>query len=61
MHILVPLDLVIQARNEGLNQMFDSTQTHKADFLKRLVSESIRFDKMGVQEESIGNYFFGTF
>jgi tetratricopeptide (TPR) repeat protein len=61
MHELVHLDFVIEARKNSLNQMFLSTQKHKADFIKNLEPTIKKFKKMGVSEDNITKYCDGIF
>ena len=61
MHELVHLDFVIEARKAELNQLFISTQQHKAIFLKTLEPTIKKFQKMGVSEEAVNNYTNGIF
>ena len=61
MHELVHLDFVIEARKNNLNQMFLSTQKHKADFVKSLEPTIKKFKKIGVSEDNITKYCDGIF
>lgn len=61
MHELVHLDFVIEARKEGLNQLFVSNQSHKAIFIKGIESTIKQLDKIGIEEDSIANYCSGLF
>jgi Tfp pilus assembly protein PilF len=56
MHELVHLDLVTQARNEGLNQIFISNQQQKAIFIKGLDPTIKKFRKLGISEENTAKY-----
>ena len=56
MHELVHLDFVIEARKEGLNQLFISTQDRKAEFIKTLEPTIKKFTKMGISDEMIAKY-----
>lgn len=61
MHELVHLDLVIEARNNELNQLFISTGSHKAAFIRGLEPTIRRLKKQGVPEDSITKYCSGLF
>lgn len=61
MHELVHLDLVIQARKTGNNQLFTSNQEHKALFIKNLEPSIKKLHKMGVSEDAIANYCSSLF
>jgi tetratricopeptide (TPR) repeat protein len=61
MHELVHLDFVIQARKDELNQLFVSTQHHKADFIKGLEPTIKKFQKMGIAEDAIAKYCTSLF
>ena len=61
MHELVHLDFVIQARKNELNQLFVSTQHHKADFIKGLEPTIKKFQKMGIAEDAIAKYCTSLF
>ncbi len=61
MHELVHLDFVIDARKEELNQLFISTQHHKAAFIKELEPTIKKFNKMGISEEATSKYCNGLF
>lgn len=61
MHELVHLDLVIQARNEGLNQIFISDQAQKRQFIKGLEPTIKKFNKMGFSDKSIADYCSSLF
>ncbi|MCG9880530.1 MAG: hypothetical protein MH472_08025 [Bacteroidia bacterium] len=56
MHELVHLDLVIQARKLGINQLFISNKSHKSTFVKSLDTTIKKFSKMGMSEKSIEEY-----
>lgn len=56
MHELVHLDFVLQARKEGENQLFVSTQSHKSRFIKSLEPALKRLSKMGIAEDSLARY-----
>ena len=56
MHELVHLDFVTQARKEGLNQIFVSTQQQKAIFIKGLDATIKKFRKLGISEENTAKY-----
>jgi tetratricopeptide (TPR) repeat protein len=56
MHELVHLDLVIQARNAQVNQLYITKPHHKAEFIKSLGSSLRKFQQMGISEQSISNY-----
>ena len=53
MHEMVHLDFVIQARNAGLNQMFFTTDAHKALFIRQIDSSVKWLRKNGYTESSI--------
>ncbi len=61
MHELVHLDFVIEARKGELNQLFISTQQHKAVFIKDLEPTTRKFNKIGISDEAIANYHSGLF
>ncbi|HCY77638.1 MAG TPA: hypothetical protein DHV28_17135 [Ignavibacteriales bacterium] len=61
MHEMVHLDLVIEARNNELNQLFISTGSHKAAFIRGLEPTIRRLKKQGVPEDSIAKYCTGLF
>jgi hypothetical protein len=61
MHELVHLDFAIEARKEGLNQLFVSNQSHKAIFIKGIESTIKQLAKIGIEEDSIANYCSGLF
>ena len=61
MHELVHLDFVIEARKGQLNQLFISTQNHKADFIKSLEPTVKKLHKMSIPENSIANYCSSLF
>lgn len=61
MHELVHLDFVIEARKAELNQLFVSTQPHKAEFIKGLEPTIKKFKKMGISEKVIADYCSGLF
>lgn len=61
MHELVHLDLVLQARKLDLNQLFTSTQSHKADFIEGLEPTIKKFKKMGIPDKSISDYCSNLF
>ncbi|MFO0323320.1 MAG: tetratricopeptide repeat protein [Bacteroidota bacterium] len=56
MHELVHLDFIIEARKNDLNQLFISTQQHKAQFLKTIEPSIKQLQKMGLPESSISKY-----
>jgi len=53
MHEMVHLDFVIQARNAGLNQMFFTTDAHKALFNRQIDATIKWLRKNGYNESSI--------
>jgi len=61
MHELVHLDLVLQARERNSNQLFISTQEHKASFTKGLQPTINKFKKMGLKEEQINSFCSSLF
>ena len=61
MHELVHLDFVIEARKVELNQLFISTQNHKADFIKGLEIAIKKLNKKGFSEDSIATYCSSLF
>ena len=61
MHELVHLDFVIAARKGELNQLFISTQSHKAEFIKGLEPTIKKFNKLGISEKSIADYCSNLF
>jgi Flp pilus assembly protein TadD len=61
MHELVHLDFVIEARKVELNQLFISTQSHKAEFIKGLGSTIKQFNKLGISEKSSAEYCSNLF
>ena len=61
MHELVHLDFVIKARKGELNQLFISTQNHKAEFIKGLEPTIKKFNKMGISDKAIADYCSGLF
>ena len=56
MHELVHLDFIIEARKNELNQLFISTQQHKAQFLKTIEPSIKNLQKMGLPQSSITKY-----
>ena len=61
MHELVHLDLVIQARKEGLNKLFTSNSDQKNNFIKGIEPTIQKLRKMGVEDSDITNYCNGMF
>lgn len=61
MHELVHLDFVIEARKNDLNQLFVSTQEHKANFIKKLEPTIKKFNQMGISDKSIADYCSSLF
>jgi len=61
MHELVHLDLVNQARKEGVNQLFISTQVQKSDFIKTLEPTINKLHKMDISEQSLSEYCSSLF
>jgi Tfp pilus assembly protein PilF len=61
MHELVHLDFVIEARKSELNQLFISTQNHKTEFIKGLEPTIMKFNKMGISEQTIADYCSNLF
>jgi Flp pilus assembly protein TadD len=61
MHELVHLDFAIQARKDNLNQLFISTQNHKAEFIKGLEPTIKKLNKLGISEKSIADYCSNLF
>ena len=61
MHELVHLDFVIEARKEDLNQLFTSTQQHKAAFINGIETTIKKLNKMGIAEDAIASYCSGLF
>lgn len=61
MHELVHLDLVIQARKENLNQLFTSTQNHKAEFIKVIEPTIKDLKKKGISDKAIEDYSSNLF
>ena len=55
-HELVHLDLVLQARREGLNQLFTSVNNHKDKFEKAIQPSINKLRKMGVGEDKVAGY-----
>ena len=55
MHEMVHLDFVIQARNAGLNQMFFTTDAHKALFNRQIDASVKWLRKNGYTESSVEN------
>lgn len=55
-HELVHLDLVIQARKAGANQLFTSNQKQKADFIRSMESDIKKLNKLGISEANISKY-----
>jgi tetratricopeptide (TPR) repeat protein len=53
LHELVHLDLVIQARKEGVNQLFTSTQNHNFRFRHRITPSLKKLKRVGMDEDSI--------
>lgn len=61
MHELVHLDFVTKARKNKTNQLFISTQSHKAEFIKGLEPTIKKFSKLGISEKSIAEYCSSLF
>lgn len=61
MHELVHLDFVIRARQEGINQLFLTNDSHKSLFIKELEPTVKKLLKMGISEESISTYCIDLF
>jgi tetratricopeptide (TPR) repeat protein len=61
MHELVHLELVIEARQSGLNQLFVSTPEHKAGFIQGLAPTVRKLSKMGIPERAIADYCSSLF
>lgn len=61
MHELVHLDLVISAREHELNQLFISTQYHKAEFIKGLEPTLKKLSKLGISDSSLADYCSNLF
>ena len=61
MHELVHLDLIIEARKGGFNQLFLSTDYHKKLFIESLNPTVKRLKKDGYPEKSIAEYCLGLF
>lgn len=60
-HELVHLDLVLQARKEGLNMLFVSNQSQRALFFNRISDSLNKLRKRGFKEgavENLGQIFF---
>lgn len=61
MHELVHLELINEARKDGLNLLFISTQERKATFIKGLESTINKLTKMGISKNAIANYCSSLF
>ncbi|RZK14683.1 MAG: tetratricopeptide repeat protein, partial [Flavobacterium sp.] len=61
MHELVHLDFIIQAREEGINKLFVSTQEQKAAFITDIYDTIKKLKKQGYEENSISNFSTGLF
>ena len=56
MHELVHLHFIIEARKTGTNQLFISTPSQKADFIKSMDHSIKKLRQTGTSEESIFSY-----
>lgn len=56
MHELVHLDLVLQARQAGRNELFTANQSHQTAFAKRLAPDVQRMRKQGYAENVIDGF-----
>jgi hypothetical protein len=61
MHELVHLDFTNQARKEGLNQLFITTQSEKADFIRSIEPTIKKLNRLGYDENTIANYSTALF
>jgi hypothetical protein len=55
------LELIVEARKEGLNQLYISTDYHKKQFIESLAPTIKRLKKDGYPEKSIADYCSGLF
>jgi len=58
LHELSHLKLIIEARNEGINQLFISTQQQKSEFLSNYAGKTKSLKEKGLSVEKI-NHFLG--
>lgn len=56
MHELVHLDFILQARKEGINQMFVSSPDQKRKFITTLEPSVKKLQKLGLSESSISQF-----
>ncbi|MDO6813237.1 tetratricopeptide repeat protein [Tenacibaculum soleae] len=61
LHELAHLELVLEAREEGLNELFTSNDTNKSLFISKFNKDILKLKKKGVSEENINNYFTALF
>lgn len=61
MHELVHLDFITQAREEGINKLFVSTQEQKTVFITDMYETIKKLKKQGYEEKSIANFSTGLF
>lgn len=61
MHELMHLELVIEAREAGNNELLISTQALKSNFLNSLDKYAVKLRKEGVPDENITNYLDALF
>jgi hypothetical protein len=60
-HELTHLELVLEAREKGLNQLFTSNQTHRSEFIKGLGKSLNKLRKLGLSEQTIAEYASNLF
>jgi Tfp pilus assembly protein PilF len=60
-HELTHLELVLEAREKGLNQLFTSNQTHRSEFIKGLGKSLDKLRKLGLSEQTIAEYASNLF
>jgi Tfp pilus assembly protein PilF len=61
LHELLHLELVIEAREKEVNELFVTNQSNKAKFIFSLEKHAVRWKKNGVSETNINNYFTALF
>ena len=61
LHELSHLKLIIDARNEGINQLFISTQQQKTEFLNNYATHATSLGKKGISETNINGFLLMLF
>ncbi|MCD8425772.1 tetratricopeptide repeat protein [Tenacibaculum dicentrarchi] len=61
LHELTHLELILEAREENLNELFISNESNKSKFIYSLEKDALKLKKNRIPKENINNYFNALF